>query len=76
MTLPDPGKLALAGKGLKRVTKAVSKAGTTKLRITPTGSAARRLEGGGALKLVAKVTFTPDGGEAKTKSKRIKLVRE
>ena len=75
VTVPDPGRLELGGKGVKRVTKAVSKPGTTKLRITATGSAARRLEDEGALKLVARVTFTPDGGDAKTKSKRIKLVR-
>ena len=76
VTVPDPGKLELKGRGLKPVTKAISKAGTTKLRVAATGSAARKLSAAGALKVVAKVTFTPEGGEAKAKSQRIKLVRK
>jgi hypothetical protein len=80
VTVPGPGTLTLAGKGLKPIHKAKVEgkavtAGTTKLKVRAKGKAAKKLKKRGKLKVKAKVTFKPTGGLSKTQSKKIKLVR-
>jgi hypothetical protein len=80
--VPGPGKLVLAKtKKLKGARKRAKKAGKVRLPIRPRGKAKRRLaaraagKGPGRLKVRVRVTFTPDGGSPRTKSKRLKLVK-
>jgi hypothetical protein len=62
-------------KKVKGATKVLPTAGEVKLPIKPKGKAKRKLKGGGRAKVRAEVTFTPDGGEPNTQSKRVKLVK-
>jgi hypothetical protein len=73
--LPGPGRLVLAGEGIKRVSEEAAEAGTTKLRVKPKGKAKRRLSRRGKTTVEANVKFKPDGGSASTKTKRVKLIR-
>jgi virginiamycin B lyase len=85
VTVPGPGTLVLSGKGLKqqrprqsagaRVSKAVSAAGTVKLRVVPKGRTKRKLRRTGRAKVRPTITFTPTGGSAAAQRKTIKLVR-
>jgi hypothetical protein len=78
--VPNSGELALAGKGVKRVTaaqarlsKAVTTPGKVKLKVRPKGKVRRKLNSSGKAAVRAKVTFTPTGGDPRTKSIRVKL---
>lgn len=71
--VPDPGKLVIAGKGLKKATKMAKKAGSVVLPVKPVGKAKAKLAEVGKLKLKAKVTFTPTGGTAASKSRSLTL---
>jgi hypothetical protein len=73
--LPGPGRLALSGEGIKRVSEEAAAAGTEKLRIRPKRKVKRRLRNRGRAKVTAEVTFKPDGGSPSTKTKRVKLIR-
>lgn len=89
--VPGPGKLVLAGKGIKgkrrgasaAASKTVAGAGAVKLRIRAKGAKRRKLRATGKARVKARVTFTPDGtatgdvvGDPKTKVKRVKLVKK
>ena len=72
--IPGPGDLVLArSKKVKRATKRVRAAGKTNLKVRPRGKTKKKLAKKGKAKVRVKVTYTPDGGEPKTKRKRIKL---
>jgi hypothetical protein len=80
--VPAPGRLVLAKtKKVKGAAKQAQAAGKVRLRIRPRGKAKRRLlkraggKGVGRLKVTVRVTFTPDGGSARTKTKRLSLVK-
>ena len=55
--------------------KAVNAAGKVKLLVKSKGKKKRQLSRTGKVKVVAKVTYTPTGGAANTKTRRIKLVK-
>jgi hypothetical protein len=76
VTLPDPGKLVLAGKGVKKVTKTAKKAGSVQLPVAAAGQARKKLKETGKVKLPAKLTFTPSGGSARAQSKSLTLKLE
>jgi hypothetical protein len=78
--VPNSGELALAGKGVKRVSaararlaKTVTAPGKVKLKVRPKGKVRRKLNSSGKAAVRAKVTFTPTGGDPRTKSIRVKL---
>jgi hypothetical protein len=72
--VPGPGQLELAkNRKVKPKGKRADSAGRTKLPIKPKRKAKKRLKRKGKAKVRAKVTYTPDGGVANTKSKRVKL---
>jgi DNA-binding beta-propeller fold protein YncE len=72
--VPGSGELELAKtKRLKPANKRAEAAGKVKLRIKPRRNAKRRLIRNGKAKLKANVTYTPDGGDPNTKSKKLKL---
>lgn len=75
--VPGPGTLKLRGKGLvpQRSSAAVG-AGTVKLTIKPKGKTKRKLKKKGRAKVTAKVTYTPTGGDHRTKSKKLTLKRK
>jgi hypothetical protein len=88
VSVPGPGKLALSGNGVvkqrpaggdtrgaKGVAKVVSAAGKVKLKVRSKGKKKRKLNRTGRLKLKAKVTYTPTGGDPNTKAKRIRLIK-
>jgi hypothetical protein len=71
--VPGAGRLVLAGKGLKHVTRSPAAAGDVKLPIAATGAARKRLERRGSARVRAKVTFQPTGGTARSRTRRIAL---
>ena len=74
--VPDAGELDLAE--TKKVEadddKFAVAAGTAKLLVKPNGKARKKLDKKGKVTVKAKVTYTPDGGEPYTKSKKITLL--
>jgi len=71
-----PGEVSLARTGrVKGQRKRAAQSGELKLTIEAEGRAKKRLKKMGRAKVKAKVTYTPDGGTSKTKSKKITLVR-
>jgi hypothetical protein len=86
VTVPGPGTLALAGKGIKAKSArrdefagtSVAAAGTVKLKIKPKGKLRKKLAENHRAKSRISVTFTPGGdpaGDPKTVPKRIKLIK-
>lgn len=73
VSLPGAGKVALSGKGI--VSRTVSGFGTVKLLIKAKGKKKRTLERTGKVKVKAKVTFTPTGGDPNTQAKTVKLIK-
>lgn len=85
--VPGAGKLALSGKGVKAqrtgriavASRTVSAAGIVKLQIKAKGKAKKKLTKTGKAKVKVTVAYTPTGdlpGDPKTKTKRIKLVKQ
>jgi hypothetical protein len=75
-SVPGAGRLVLSGKRVKKTTKSAKRAGKVKLPIKPTGDAKQKLHRTGKVNVTAKVTFTPTGGRARTKSVKVKLVEK
>ena len=74
--VPGSGELDLAKtKKLKADEEGVEAAGTEKLLVKPKGKAKKKLNEKGKAKVKAEVTYTPDGGEPNTESKKIKLIK-
>jgi ABC-type phosphate transport system substrate-binding protein len=79
--LPGAGRLELLGsaksgrKTIKvgRVVLTATKAGTFKLTLKPSTAAKRLLRKKGRLKVTLKLTFTPNGGTAKSSSRTVTL---
>jgi hypothetical protein len=77
--VPNPGVLALSGKGVKtagaagaRAAKSVP-AGEVKLLVKPKGKSKRKLNESGTLKVKISVVYTPTGGDPSTQTKRLNL---
>jgi virginiamycin B lyase len=74
--VPVPGELELAKTRLvKGQDERAEAAGKEKLSIKPRRKASQKLVAKGKTRVKAKVTYTPDGGEPDTRSKRINLVK-
>ncbi len=74
--VPGAGDLRLAkSKTVSGDRKRVSSEGSVKLKVRPRGRTKKKLARKGAAKVEVKVTFAPEGGDPKTKRKRIKLRR-
>jgi hypothetical protein len=77
VTVPNPGELALAGKGVNSAgavaAKSVPEAGEVKLLIKAKGKQKRTLDETGKVKVKPKITYTPTGGDPRTKSRKLKL---
>ena len=80
VSVPNPGQVALSGKGVKtaaaaRTAKTVPSAGEVKLRLKAKGKKKRRLNKTGKVTIKPKITYTPTGGDPSTRSLRLKLKR-
>ena len=74
--VPNPGTLKLRGRGLARQRKHPDSAGTVKLSVKPRGKVKRTLSQEGNAAVKAKVTYTPKFGVARTKTKKLTLVKK
>lgn len=72
--VPGAGRLVLSGRGLKRVSKSVTRARNVALRVSATGKERKRLRVRGRVKLRAKLRFTPTGGVPRTRGRTVVLV--
>ena len=78
-SVPNPGSLALSGKGVKPVAagalaaKSVPAAGEATLKIRATGKKKRKLKKRGKVKVRPQATYTPIGGDPSAQSLKIKL---
>jgi hypothetical protein len=70
-----PGDLKLAKTGSVKGQRERIEPGEEKLTIKPRGKAKKRLNKRGKAKVKVRVTYTPEGGTVRTKSKKIKLVK-
>jgi hypothetical protein len=76
VNVPGAGDLDLAKtKKVKGAEKRAPSEGSVKLKVKPKGKARQKLADKGKAKVKAEVTYTPDGGDANTKHKRIRLAR-
>jgi Glycine rich protein len=73
--VPGPGTLSLTGKGLVEQQRTASRAGSVSLRIAAKGSFGRKLSSAGQAKLKVRITFTPAGGDPKTLTRTIELIK-
>jgi hypothetical protein len=79
--VPNPGELALSGKGVKTqragggavVSKVVTAPGTVNLLVKVKGKPKHKLIKTGKAKVKVTVTFTPTGGDPSTQSKKLTL---
>jgi hypothetical protein len=75
--VPNPGELALSGKGVKPAgavaAKTVPAAGKVKLLIRARGKRKRRLNETGTVTVRPKLTYTPTGGDRRTRSRKLTL---
>lgn len=87
--VPGPGVLKLRGNGIKpgrrvpsrssagsSAARPVTAAGTVKLTVKPDKKTKRKLAKKGSAKVTVKITFTPTGGTANIKSKKLKLIKK
>ncbi len=78
VTVPGPGTIALAGKGIvvkPPPRERSARPASSSCRSGPEGKARRKLGRLGKAKVTVKVTYTPTGGIANTKAKTIKLIK-
>jgi hypothetical protein len=80
VNVPNPGVVALSGKGVKaasaRSSATVPAAGATKLPIRATGKKRKTLDKKGKVKLAVNVTYTPTGGDPITQSTKATLKKK
>jgi hypothetical protein len=73
--VPATGLLSLSGRGLRPVVLNVGSGATVALPLSLVGNPRQRLLTKGFRKVGAVVTFTPDGGTARTETRRLTLVK-
>lgn len=81
--VPNPGELALSGRGVKKAAadragtaKTVLAAGSVKLKVKAKGKKKKRLKRTGKVKVKPKLTYTPDFGESNRTSIKLNLKRK
>ena len=76
VNVPGPGGVALAEtKNVKGANTRAESAGTVTLPVRSRGTARRRLDQQGTVRVGIKVTFSPDGGDPAVETARLKLVK-
>jgi hypothetical protein len=74
--IPGPGKLLLKGAGIEKRAKSVRRVGKVTLTVNATGKTKRKLGRTGNATVTARVTYTPAGGDPKTRSTHFALRRD
>ena len=74
--VPGPGKLVLSGKGVRKTSRRAKRAGQVKLAIRAQGATRRNLAKGGRARVKLAIAFTPEGGSALVKGKKVKLIEK
>ncbi len=74
--LPGPGEVALSGEYLTAVGKHPAAAGEVRLKVKPLGKTKRTLHRRGRATVRPNVTFTPTGGDARTRTRRVQLIEK
>ena len=72
----NAGALKVAGNGVKKASKPVDRPGTVKVKVAAKGNQQKTLNKKGKVQVKAKVTFTPTGGEPRTKTKTVTLKKQ
>jgi len=72
-TFPGPGTLVLAGSGVKRQSKRVTRAGKVRLTIRPSTKTAKTLERRGSATVKVTLTYTPTGGRPRARTVKLTL---
>jgi hypothetical protein len=73
VTVPGPGDLFLFGAGVLPILREPAGEQTVNLPVIAFGAAKRHLLRRGFVTLTAKITFTPTGGSARTRVKKLTL---
>jgi len=75
LRVPNPGELVLSGNGVKGVTSAVTVISPhiVRLPITAIGKKRAKLNQTSRVRVKAKITYTPTGGDPSTQSRKLKL---
>ena len=73
--VPGPGRLVLSGGQVHKAGKRTSQAGKVTLPIRARGGSLGRLRRRGRARLALAIAFTPDGGSALVKHKKVTLVK-
>jgi hypothetical protein len=73
VSVPNPGSLAVSGKGVKAVTATVAAAGEVPVKIAATGKKKGALRERGKVKVSPTFAFTPTGGTATDLAAKVKL---
>jgi hypothetical protein len=71
--VPNPGDLGLVGKGLEKDDRTIVDPRRVNLIVEAKGKKERKLDRNGKVKVKPKVTFTPKGGDPRTRSKKLIL---
>ena len=73
VSIPWSAKLRLRGQGVLPTTRQVEFPGRARLPLRPTKAASKKLRRHGTTRVVAKVIYTPWGGESHTRSRQLVL---
>lgn len=76
VTVPGPGSLALRGARVVVRQRTVAAGKTVRLTVAATGPAKTQLNRTGTARVMVRVTFTPTGGVARTKTRFIRLRKQ
>jgi hypothetical protein len=71
--VPNPGDLGLVGKGVEKDDRTIIDPRTVNLIVEAKGKKERKLERKGKVKVKLDVTYTPKGGDPRTRTKKLKL---
>jgi hypothetical protein len=80
VTVPNPGEVKLFGHSIKTagasqavIAKTVTAPGEVLLKVRAKGAAARVLNENGKVKVEARITYTPTGGNPRTQARKVRL---
>jgi hypothetical protein len=77
VTVSNPGKVSVSGKGLKKASKTAAFAGQiVALKLKASGKQQKTLNKSGKVKVKAKISFTPTGGTATSQNRKLKLKKK
>jgi Tol biopolymer transport system component len=74
VNVPGPGALSLATKDVKPASTRATSAGPVKFLLKPKAKVKAKLERKGKARVKVSVSYTPDNGDQKTKTTKVKLV--